>query len=88
MSKDFDSRSEPVEPAGYQIRLKGHLEPAWSDWFGGLAMQWEEDGATVLTVSNCDQAALHGLLRKVRDSGMVLLSINPLHLQQTEGDTR
>jgi hypothetical protein len=78
MAKDLDSRTQPVEPAGYQIRLKGHLDRAWGDWLGGLTITWEEDGVTLLTGAGIDQAALHGLLRKVRDSGMVLLSVNPL----------
>ena len=60
----------------YQIRLKGHLGPQWTDWFGGLTITLEEDGDTLLTGPVVDQAALHGLLRKVRDLGMLLLSVN------------
>lgn len=60
----------------YQIRLKGHLGRQWLDWFEGLTVTLEEDGVTLLTGPVCDQAALHGLLKKVRDLGMPLLSVN------------
>ena len=59
----------------YQIRLKGHLGSQWTDWFGGLTITLEEDGDTLLTGPVIDQAALHGLLRKVRDLGMPLVSV-------------
>ncbi len=59
----------------YEIRLKGHLGPQWTDWFGGVTLTLEANGETLLTCPVVDQAALHGLLRKVRDSGMVLLSV-------------
>ena len=60
----------------YQIRIKGHLGPQWTDWFGGLAVAVEEDGDTLLTGPVVDQAALYGLLKKVRDLGMPLVSVN------------
>lgn len=60
----------------YQIRVKGHLGPQWTDWFAGLAITLEEDGDTLLTGPVLDQAALHGLLRRVRDLGMPLVSVN------------
>jgi hypothetical protein len=69
-------KTEPGEPTIYQIRLQGHLSPQWADWFGGLAVTLEEDGDTLLTGPVVDQAALHGLLKKVRDLGMPLLSVN------------
>ena len=59
----------------YQIRIKGHLGPGWTDWFGGLAVTPTEGGETLLTGPVVDQAALHGLLRKVRDLGMPLISV-------------
>jgi hypothetical protein len=59
----------------YHIRIKGHLGPRWSEWFEGLTITPEDTGDTVLTGSVVDQAALHGLLRKVRDLGLPLLSI-------------
>ncbi|HRQ38851.1 MAG TPA: hypothetical protein PLD25_13170 [Chloroflexota bacterium] len=60
----------------YQIRIKGHLGCQWTNWFEGLTISLEEDGDTLLTGPVCDQAALHGLLKKVRDLGMPLLSVN------------
>ena len=60
----------------YEIRLKGHLEPRWVKWFDGLTITLEEDGDTLLTGPVVDQAALHGLLKKVRDLGMPLISVN------------
>ena len=63
------------QPMVYQIRIEGHLGPEWTDWFGGLAVTLEEGGETLLTGPVVDQAALHGLLRKVRDLGMPLLSV-------------
>ena len=60
----------------YQIRIKGHLGRHWTDWFGGLTITQEDNGETLLTGAVVDQAALHGLLRKVRDLGMPLLSVN------------
>ena len=60
----------------YQIRLKGHLGPEWTEWFGGLAITLEENGETLLTGPVVDQAALFGLLRKVRDLGLPLLSVS------------
>ena len=62
------------QPTVYQIRIKGHLGAQWTDWFGGLAITLEDDGDTLLTCPVEDQAALHGLLRKVRDLGMPLIS--------------
>jgi hypothetical protein len=59
----------------YQIRIKGHLGRQWTDWFGGLAITLEDNGETLLTGPVVDQAALHGLLRKVSDLGMPLLSV-------------
>jgi hypothetical protein len=60
----------------YEIRLKGHLEARWAMWFDGLTITLEEDGDTLLTGPVVDQAALHGLLKKVRDVGLPLLSVN------------
>ena len=61
--------------ARYEIRLKGYLDARWSAWFDGLSLQYEPDGTTVLRGCVVDQAALHGLLRKVRDVGLPLLSV-------------
>lgn len=66
------------ESAVYQIRLRGHLGPHWSEWFGGMTITLEENGDTVLTGRVADQAALHGLLRSVRDLALPLISLNRL----------
>jgi hypothetical protein len=75
MSKKINSIANPSEPMVYQIRIKGHLGPGWIDWFDGLTITLEENGDTLLTGPVVDQAALHGLLRKVRDLGLPLLSV-------------
>jgi hypothetical protein len=66
----------------YAIRLKGHLDDRWADWFEGLTISLEEDGDTLLTGPVIDQAALHGLLKKVRDLGLPLVSICPVQTNQ------
>jgi hypothetical protein len=76
MPKYFVPKSDPGQPEVYQIRIKGHLGPQWADRFGGLSITLEDNGDTVLTGPVTDQAALHGLLKKVRDLGMPLLSVN------------
>ena len=73
----------------YEIRLKGHLNDRWADWFEGLTITVEEDGDTLLTGPVIDQAALHGLLKKVRDLGMPLVSVSPLeHGQADQSDVK
>ena len=64
------------QPRDYQIRIKGHLSRQWTEWFEGLTITLEENGDTLLTGPVVDQAALHGLLKKVRDLGMPLISVN------------
>lgn len=76
MSNELNSESHPGQPIVYQIRIKGHLGSQWTEWFAGLTITLEEDGNTLLTGIIIDQAALHGLLKKVRDLGIPLLSIN------------
>jgi hypothetical protein len=68
----------------YQIRIKGHLGPQWTDWFEGLTITLEQDGDTLLTGPVIDQAALHGILKKVRDLGMPLLSVNSVEPSRQE----
>ena len=68
----------------YQIRIKGHLGDQWTDWFGGLTIRLEEDGDTILTGPVVDQAALYGLLKRVRDLGMPLVSIHRVEPGQSQ----
>jgi hypothetical protein len=75
-STDFVPATDPGHPAVYQIRIKGHLGQQWADWFDGLSIVLDGVGDTVLTGPVVDQAALHGLLKKVRDLGMPLLSVH------------
>ena len=72
------------EPELYEIRLKGHLDDRWADRFEGLTITLEENGDTLLAGPVIDQAALHGLLKKVRDLGMPLLSVNQVQFNQTD----
>jgi hypothetical protein len=74
----------PNPPIVYEIRLKGHLDSQWADWFEGLSITLEENGDTLLTGPVVDQAALHGLLKKVRDLGMTLVSVNRVQLNETQ----
>jgi hypothetical protein len=75
MSNKRSSERDVKQPMVYQIRIRGHLGPQWTDWFEGLTITLEEDGNTLLTGPVIDQAALHGLIKKVRDLGMPLLLV-------------
>lgn len=75
MSTKPNASIDPNQPAVYQIRLKGHLGAHWAIWFSEMTITLEENGNTHVTGPVADQAALHGLLRKVRDAGMPLLSV-------------
>ena len=75
MSQHHDTATPPNQAPLYEIRLKGHLGREWADWFGGMAVDLTEDGDTLLTGPVPDQAALHGILRKVRDLGLPLLAV-------------
>jgi hypothetical protein len=76
MSNELKPNGNSHEPMLYQIRLKGHLTTQWADWFDGLEISLEDNGDTLLTGSVIDQAALHGLLKKVRDIGIPLISVH------------
>ena len=71
-------------PTVYQIRVKSHLRSDWTDWFEGLTITLEDTGNTLLTGPVVDQAALYGVLKKVRDLGMPLLSVNRLKPDQAD----
>ncbi len=75
MSKTQPSSGRPHEAGRYEIRLTGHLDARWSGWFDGLTLTRETDGTTLLEGPVVDQAALHGLLHKVRDTGLPLVSV-------------
>jgi len=80
---DKHASSDFQERAGlYEIRLKGHLDKQWANWFGDVSITLEEDGNTLITCQMIDQAALHGLLKRVRDLGLPLLSINFINPRQ------
>ena len=84
MLNESNSESEKAQPLVYQIRIQGHLGREWTDWFGGLTLTLEDNGETLLTGPVVDQAALHGLLRKVRDLGVLLLSVSRVEPDQAE----
>ena len=79
MSKKPDSQTGVNQPLVYEIRIEGHLDQQWTDWFDGLTITLDENGDTLLSGPVADQAALHGLLKKVRDLGMPLISV--VHIQ-------
>lgn len=85
MSELRDQKTNPSQSMIYEIRIKGHLDHRWADWFEGLTITLEEDGDTLLTGPVIDQAALHGLLKKVRDLGQPLVSVCPIEPGSADG---
>ena len=79
-----DTPNQP-EPLLYHIRIQGQLDSRWGDWFGGVTVTSGDDGTTLLICEVIDQAALHGLLRQIRDLGLPLLSVNCVN--PGKGDT-
>jgi hypothetical protein len=79
MSNTVNLHTESEEHIVYQIRCHGHLGAQWTDWFNGLSMKQEKNGDTLLIGHWTDQAELYGVLKKVRDLGMPLLSVNRLN---------
>lgn len=84
MSNKLNPKTDPSQPLDYQIRIKGHLGSQWADWFEGLTITLEDNGETLLTGPVVDDAALHGLLKKVRDLGMPLLSVHRVEPDQKD----
>jgi hypothetical protein len=82
----MSSTSEEAQPMVYQIRIKGHLGRNFTDWFEGLAIQLTDNSETLLTGQVVDQATLYGLLRKVRDVGLPLLSV--VRVEAGQGDAK
>ncbi len=86
------TQPDTSQPTIYKIRIKGQLDSQWTDWFEGLTITLEDNGDTLLTGPVIDQAALHGLLKKVRDLGIPLISVCPGQSKdlgstsETEGD--
>jgi hypothetical protein len=79
---DFEDHHEP---GLYEIRLRGHLDDRWAAWFDGLTITRQDNGNTRLTGAVVDQAALHGLLRKVRDLGLPLIAVIQVDPKPTNG---
>ena len=84
MSNESNAEMNTGQPMVYQIRIKGHLGREWTDWFEGLTITALDNGETLLTGPVVDQAALYGVLKKVRDVGMPLLSVNRVQADQAE----
>jgi hypothetical protein len=77
MSQKRNPTTDPGQPLVYQIRIKGHLGSQWTDWFEGMTITLEDNGDTLLSGPVADQSALYGLLKKVRDLGLPLVSVSP-----------
>ena len=86
MSNKLNSSIDSCRPAIYQIKIEGHLGRQWTDWFEGLTITLENNGDTLLTGLVVDQAALYGLLKKVRDLGMPLLLVTRVNPKPGEAD--
>jgi hypothetical protein len=76
------SHDDPQQPGWYEIRLKGRLDARWAAWFDGMALAHDGDGTTRIRGPVADQAALHGLLQRVRDLGLPLLSVTQVDLER------
>jgi GTPase len=83
----MNRRLGPHAPAHYELRVQGHLDDSWSTWFGGMALSREDDGTTTMRGLVTDQAALHGLLAKVRDIGATLIAVMTTDTPQSQETT-
>lgn len=84
MSNQHNFQSDASHAPVYRIRIGGHLGAEWADWFDGMTITPEENGHTLLTGPVADQAALYGLLRKIRDLGVPLLSVTRAKPEQPD----
>jgi hypothetical protein len=82
MTEPRGSSNDRLEADRYEIRLRGRLETRWAAWFDGMALSHAKDGSTILSGRVVDQAALHGLLQKVRDTGLPLVSVTRIDPDQ------
>jgi len=79
--------SDPAEAGLYEVRLTGHLDARWTAWFDGLTVRHDDDGTTVISGRIADQAALHGLLQRVRDLGLPLISVSRVEVPPADFPT-
>jgi hypothetical protein len=87
MNDQHAPTDERREPGQYEVRLKGHLGARWAAWFDGMSLTHEKDGTTAVRGPVVDQAALHGVLQKVRDLGLPLIAVTRIDPQHAEEET-
>ena len=84
MTEDDANRESPdIQSEAYAITVKGHLDPGWSEWLEGLMMTYTDSGETILSGPIADQAALHGLLMRIRDLNLTLIAVNRVGSKQS-----
>ena len=85
MTNTINEKMDTSQPMVYQIRLEEHIDHQWTDWFEGLTITQKDNGDTLITGQVLDQAALHGLLKKVRDLGLTLVSVIRVESSRRQG---
>jgi hypothetical protein len=85
MTNTINEKMDTSQPMIYHIRIEEHIDHQWTDWFEGLAITLKDNGDTLITGQVVDQAALHGLLKKVRDLGLTLVSVIRVESSRTQG---